>query len=273
MPAFLNRWIWLILALFLESCFFCCSIYWPIITFNPTGYIYKIRLAIIVLLSSPIFYQIVKSWCYSTAIKCFVVHELTNISKEYSQACKAIKNQDKTLIPASYQPIFSRMAFDQPDGNIQLTQINQHVVSVLQLRFNNIPITHLLKAYWKNPEVEQLKGEDTLQDETQTVSEVKETPNLSSSTPNEYEKLGNKKVRNNENTFLPAKQIIKENNQTNLSTDLNKIASAFIEYENSSNKIKNIEEFCKMKGLNKKTFRDYRKSKLKSSSLPKKKNN
>lgn len=273
MPACLNRWIWLIFALVIESCIFFGTIYWPTLTLNPIHYVYKIRLGMIVLLSIPIFYQIIKSWCYSTAMKCFVVHEINKISKDYAQASRAIKNQDKTLIPESYQPIFSGMAFDHPNGNIQLTQINQHVVSVLELRFDDISIVQLLKAYWKNPEVEQQIGDKILQDETQKVSQVKQSPHQSSMPKNivtttQYsENPGNKTEKNNEILLTSEKQNNNQaRNQTNLSSNTGLIAAAYQEYEDPGNKIKNIDEFCKVKRVNKKAFREYRKTKLKEGS-------
>lgn len=170
MPYILHRWIWLIMALIIESIIFVISFYCPLSSSINKEHIVLFRSVFISLLILPIAYQIVRSWSYSTAMHCFVIEKLNIINREYTKAKDAILRKDKDLIPDSYRDIFSKMAFDIPNEDLQLTQINDTLLTELKKIFDNLSFRQLCQAYWKNPNIEELNIVPVLIDENESIS-------------------------------------------------------------------------------------------------------
>ncbi len=103
MPKYLHRWVWLIFALFVESILYIITLKLQPVVLPIEEYILIIRTAIIIFIIIPIFYQIIRSWSFSTAMQCFVIEKLKFVSNNYFKAKEAILRKDKTLIPECYK--------------------------------------------------------------------------------------------------------------------------------------------------------------------------
>lgn len=170
MPSVMSRWIWLLLSIMVETIIFVASFFFqPFDIYIGISVTLK-RLILSLLLLLPILYQVIKSWFYSTALKCYYIQELNHISAEYKDVRRALDEKNSSCIPSTYNDAFVKNTFEESDKeDRQLTSINKILLEQLSKALSNYSYKKLFKAYISNPPKNE-KEEISLIDEYQSVN-------------------------------------------------------------------------------------------------------
>lgn len=220
MPSVMSRWIWLLLSIMFSTIIFVASFFIRPFDISIDLSMDLKRLIISLLLLFPILYQVIKSWFYSTALKCYYIQELNHISAEYKDVRRALDEKNSNCIPPTYNDAFVKNTFEENDKeDRQLTSINRILLNQMSKALSKYSYKELFKAYISNPPKNE-KEEISLIDEHQSV--------------NSY------------------------NGEYHTYTDIVMLKSMVELYEKTEPRPK-IEQFCREHKIDVETFRNYRK--------------
>lgn len=183
---------------------------------------------IVVFLLSPIVYQLYINWLYSQA---YVQHLISTLNVEYERYLKtkkAIIDRDKNLADECYAKVFSDSYFDNNGQDVVITKFNQAVLEKL-ITACRPPVPWVLIKKWIS---------------------IK------------YDKNNVEVIRRMESQYQFSDEEVIPNNSQETNLDVNPQYDQLIkEYE----KLKGVSlaKFCKDKGVETNTFKEYRKKNMK----------
>lgn len=189
----------------------------------------RLKIYLVIFLLAPIVYQLYINWLYSQAYVQHLISTLNDEYERYLKTNKAIIDNDKNLVDECYTKVFSDSYFDNKGQDVVVTKFNQAVLDRL-ISACRPPVPIVLISRW---------------------IKIK------------YNKDNIEIIRNMESKYQFVNvEGIPQNGQTEGHED-NPQYEKYVQDFDKLNSV-SLAKFCKEKGLNLESFREYRKKKLKA---------
>lgn len=192
------------------------------------GWVAWFKIFLVIILLSPIVYQLYINWLYSQAYVQHLISTLNDEYEKYLKTSKAINDRDKNLVDECYVKVFSDSYFDNNGQDVVITNFNQAVLERL-ITACRPPLPLVLIKKWIS---------------------IK------------YDKNNIEVIRKMESQFQFSNEDVIPQNKQEKKVDVNSLYDQLIlEYAKLAGVP--LAKFCKEKGVDYDSFKRYRKDKLK----------